>query len=159
MDLGDDDRQRVFSIMLCEKARQFYLDTLRPRKLSLPELVSKTKERFHTPECTLALLQEWDNLSLTTVKSKNPSCSPSECLERMIIKLTDIQSSLPSEYRNDTILHNKSLNAIRDVAECRLAYHKPAETVQCGISDLHPSLATSDNFSGSSLYIDPYLPI
>lgn len=154
-DLNEDDRQRAFSIMLCKEARQYYLDTLRIQKLPLDELVRRIKERFHTPERTRALLREWDNLSFTIVKSKFPSSSLSECLEMMISKLTDIQSSLPSEYRNDTILRNKLLNSVRDVAECRLAYHKPADTVQGVISDLHASLATSESFAGSSSLQQP----
>lgn len=63
----------------------------------------------------------------------------------MITALTDIQAFLPKEYRNDTILRKKLLNAVRTVDFCRLAYQKPAETVQSVISNLHFSLAFASN--------------
>ena len=60
----------------------------------------------------------------------------------LIGKLSDIQTSLPNEYRNDTILWNKLLNAVRDVDTCCLACDKPTDNFQGFISDIHASLAT-----------------
>lgn len=70
--------------------------------------------------------------------------------------MTDIQSSQPSEYQNDTIIRNEILNAAHDVAECRLAYQKQTDTIQGVISDLHASLATSESFSGASSVQHPF---
>lgn len=135
--------------MLYKEGRQFYLDNLRTQKISLDDLASWIKERFHTPKRTRTLLRKWDNLSLTIIKSKFPSISLSECLKKTISKLADIHSSLPSEYRNDTILGSKLLNAVWDVAECHFPYHKPADTVQGIILNLQASLATNEGLSGS----------
>lgn len=141
-DILNEDRNRAFSIMLTGHARQFYFDSLKRKNLSLVELEAAVKSRFLTPERTRALLREWEALSLMSIMSLHTSKSASSCLELLIEKLSDIQSSLPIEYRNETILKNKLLNAVKDVKDCQLAYHKPADTVQGVISDLHASLAT-----------------
>lgn len=62
----------------------------------------------------------------------------------MITTLTVIQASFPKKYRNDTILRNELLNAVRNVDAYRLAYHKPADTVQSVISDLLSSIASME---------------
>lgn len=141
--------------MLSGEARQFCLDPIRPQKLLLDEMIKKTKERLNTAKRTRVLLWELEQLSFSIVKSKNLTCSQSEFLEKIVSELTNIQSSLPSEYRNDTTLQNKLLNAVRDISECCLVYHKPADTVQGVISDFHMSLATSKSFAGSSSVQQP----
>lgn len=42
-ELSDRYRQRAFSVMLCGEVKHFYPDTLRSQKLSLDQLVTKTK--------------------------------------------------------------------------------------------------------------------
>lgn len=74
---------------------------------------------------------------------RNSEKTASTCLEFLTTKLTDIQASLPNDYRNDIILQNELLNAVKVVDECRLVYHKPSNTVQGVIYELHASLATS----------------
>lgn len=69
------------------------------------------------------------------------------CFELIIENILDIQSSLSSEYRNESVLQNKLLIAIKYVKSCQLAYYKPAETVQGVISDLHVSLATAKRYN------------
>lgn len=139
---------RYLNHALC-RGEKLLSENVKTRNLSLYELVIKTKERIYMAKRTRALLRERDNLSLTTIKLKNPSCLPSECLKRIISRLTDIQLLLPSEYRYDTIFRNKLLDPVRDVVKCRPAYHKPAKTVQGLISNLYALLAPSNNFAGS----------
>lgn len=88
------------------------------------------------------MLREWENLSLPVIIGRNIGKSASQCVELLITRLSDIQVSLPPEYHNDTILKNKLLNSVKKVEACRLAYQKPAETLQGIISDLHASVAT-----------------
>lgn len=68
----------------------------------------------------------------------------------MISKLTDIQSLLPPQCRNDAISRSKLLNSVRDVSECRLTYHKHADIIRGVISDSHELLSTRKNFVGPS---------
>jgi len=54
-------------------------------------------------------------------------------------------------------MHNKLLNAVKDVESCKLAYFKPAKTISGLISDLHASLAAAlppVRPGSSALYID-----
>lgn len=85
-------------------------------------------------------------------KKRNNSFTPNQYaidfLESLVENLSDIQTALPVEYRNEIIHCNQLLNAVKYVSVCSLAYHKPADTVQGGISDLHGSLATMDQLQG-----------
>lgn len=58
-------------------------------------------------------------LKLRPLESKNPCKGLSECLDLLVFRLCEIQVSLPVPYRNDTILREKLLNAIKDVDACR----------------------------------------
>lgn len=71
----------------------------------------------------------------------NVNKSPVACHEILISRLNDMQSSLPVEYRNDTILQNNLVNAVRVADDCEFFYHKLADTVQVVISGLHAALA------------------
>lgn len=142
-DITKEDRHRAFSIMLIGNARQYYFDSLKPCNLNHKGFEDAMKSRFQTPERTRALIREWDTLTLNKLVASNPTKTHSESLELLIGKSSDIQTALPSEDRNETIMKNKLLNAVRDVESCRLAYHKPADTVQGVISDLHASLSTA----------------
>lgn len=106
--------------------------------------------RFQTTKHTCALLWEWKALALKKIMVTNTEKEPSTCHESLFEKLLDIQTSLPSEYRSERILHNKLLNAVRDFESCLLAYHKHTDAVQEVISDQHASLATIKLPSGSS---------
>lgn len=83
-------------------------------------LVKGVKEQFETNKCKRALLLEWKALRLKDVFTTNRDETPSAFLEMLIAKLTDIQTSLIKEYRNDTILRSKLLNAVSNVDDCRL---------------------------------------
>lgn len=119
-DVTTDDHARAFSIMLTLNARQYYLDVLRSKNLSLDDLAKSMKDRFCTFELRLALLREWDSLSLNIKKI-------------LISKVSDIQISLQNEYRSVTISRDKLLNALRDVSDCRFAYHNRLILFRCHI--------------------------
>lgn len=124
-------------------ARQFYFDNLQSKFLNPDEFAQAVLKRFETPEITRALLGEWNGLKFNKVVSMNVEKAGSEFLEVFITRLADIQSSLPVEYPNDIIFRNKLFNAVQNVDAFRLAYHKPAETVQGLIPDLYASLAVT----------------
>lgn len=137
------ERHRAFSIMLSSNARQYYFDHLQNKGLNLEELSSATKERFHTEERIRTLLREWESITLGSIKKKYTGKSSTACLEILLTRIQDIQLSLPKEYRNDVLLKNKILNAVKDVEECKLAYYKPADSINGVIADLHSALATA----------------
>lgn len=61
----------------------------------------------------------------------------------MVAKLGDIQSSLPMEYRNDTIFRKKLHNDVHDLDECRPASRELEDAIQGVTSDLHASLVAT----------------
>lgn len=149
-DVAEDERQSAFLIMFTGHARQFYFDHLKREKLTFGELENEVRKRFMTPERMRALLRGCDSISVTHVLDTDPEKSSSSCLEMMIERLSNIQSALPVEYRNETVLLKKLLNAARDVDSSQFAYLKPADTVQGVIADLYASLFTAKRRSTSS---------
>lgn len=129
--------------MLCGSALQYYFDVLKEKDMDLNGLTDSIKNRFQTSERSRALLGEWEGTSFESFMAKNDGKNYTECLEILIGRLSDIKISLPSAYRGEEILKDKSLNSVREIDACRLAYHKPAETLEGIISDLHASMATS----------------
>lgn len=94
--------------ILTGMARQLYLDVLRPKSMS-------------TPERRGALLREWDSISLKFILFNSLDQSPSDRIDLLVSKLSDIQTSLPEDYQSDTILRDKLINPVRAVSDCLLA--------------------------------------
>lgn len=157
--ISDDDRPKALSIMLTEPASTFYQDYLRQKNLSLTELADAMKESLQPPERKRALLREWNSLTLKTMFESNIDKSPVECLELLITRLSEIQSNLQTEHRKDTILRDRLLIATLEVDACRLAYHKPSDTLQGVISDGHASLGTHASPSKPSSSSDNTAPV
>lgn len=80
-------------------------------------------------------------LSLELVIAGLPSKSLNECLDVLVSLLQDIQASLSSGYRRDSILRNRLLNAVRDFEQCRLGRHRPADAFHDVVFDHHSSLS------------------
>lgn len=120
---------------------QFYFDFLQGKNLDYVRLCLEIKGRFITAEHTRALLIEWDSLSFKSIIAKGGCSSDQDYLEKLVSKLQDTQSLLPSEYKSEEILKNRLLNSVKDIEACQLAYYKPASTLQGVISDIHASLA------------------
>lgn len=116
--------------MLTGHAWWFYFDSLKRKDLPLAPFETTIKSRFLTLKRTGALLRECDLLTLMSIMLLHTNDSLSKCLEVLIEKLSDIQSSLPTEYRSKTILKKNLLSFIEDVKDYQLAYHKSADTVQ-----------------------------
>lgn len=89
--------------MLRESASQYYFDACKEKCLTLDELASTIRSRFHTAERTRALLREWEILSLPVIIEGNIGKSASQCLELLITRLSDIRVSPPLEYRRHDI--------------------------------------------------------
>lgn len=101
-DVPDDDQHQVFFIMLTSHARQYDFDTLKYQNLYLCGLEIGMESRLLAPERTRALLREWESLSLTRIIACQSDLSASACLELPLEELSDIQTSLSLEYRNET---------------------------------------------------------
>lgn len=90
-----------------------------------------------------ALIREWDSLSFLLVMRRNPGKSHTECLNKIVSRLTDIQTALSDANHAEPILKINLLDTVKDVFECQQAHQKPADSIPGFISDLHSTLATS----------------
>lgn len=140
----------AFSVMFTGRELQFYFDFAQRKNLDFEALCLEIKGRFITAERTRALLSEWNSLSLKSVIAKGGCSSDQNYLEKLVSKLQDIQSALPTEYKSKEIL--KLLNSIKDIDACQLAYYKPANILQGLISDIHASLATTSTTNGADAF-------
>lgn len=128
-DVLSEDCTSAFTMILTGEARKFYLDIPRSKNPSFEYLANSVKSRFHMTERRRDLLQKWDSISLNVLMSNSPDKSPSNFLEHMIARLSDIQTSLPEDNQCGSILPDKLLNAVRVVSDCRLTYHKQPDSV------------------------------
>lgn len=126
--------------MLTCRATDFYFDNLRGRDMSFENMTAAVKRRFITAEHERTLVPEWDSLKLNGVMSEYVGKPPKFFLEELVSRMHALQSGLPKTYCNDEIFNNILLNDVKHVEGCRVAYFKPAATVEGLISDLHSSL-------------------
>lgn len=141
--------QNIFNLV-DRKSKGFYFDSLKGKGFSFSELTRSVKRRFITAEYERTLVREWDSLTLNAVMAENSGKSGKYCLEEPVSRMHPLHSGLPSTYCNDEVFKNKLLNAVKDVEASRLAFFKPAERVECLISDLHSSLAIEPTRQQSS---------
>lgn len=125
--------------------------------MTFSDATSAIKARLETEERTRDLLREWESISLQGSIKKSEDNHPMSGLGIKLSRLTEIQRYPPDVYRNDTIMINKVLSAVMDVDACKLACHKPLESLQGNISDLQASVATvgnGNNFKPSVNMVD-----
>ena len=82
------------------------------------------------------MLEKWKTLTLRKVISRpeNSSKTTTECLELLILELRRIQYGLDPDLRTEKLLHNKMINACRDLPACKPACFK-APTSFAGLFD------------------------
>lgn len=146
-ELHEYQRRIAFSTMLCGIARQLYFDFLKSNNLELNVLVSEMKTRFELLERGQAHLREWDRITLHKMSVENPQLSSKECLEKLLGRISDLQTGLPEIYLHNTIHRDKLMNAVCNVVECAVAHQKPSEAVQGMILDLYACLANASKIT------------
>lgn len=139
--LDEADKPKAVSIMLKERALQYYFDHFQGKSLSFDGLCGAIRKRFLTEEHTRGLLREWDIITPETIMSENSGKKATECLDLLVARLEDIQSGLTKYYQNEVFLKKKLLDAVKDIEACKLAYYKPADEFEGVIYDLYSSLA------------------
>ena len=70
----------AFSIMFEGAARSYYLAKVKGKCHTFEEAVALIRKRFITPERTRALVQEWEEMSLSEFLKADPT-KPKQCLE------------------------------------------------------------------------------
>lgn len=130
-----------FSVNLTGRANQFCFDKLGEYNLILTELANAVRARIHTEERTTALLQKQVNISLKQTLTEQPSKTGQKRFELMVSRYHNLQASLSTEFKKNSFIHYRFLNAVCDADFCRFAYHNPADVFQEVIFDLYSSLS------------------
>ena len=130
----------AYSTMLKDRAEQFYYDHLAERDLQFEEMVTRTKEFFHTVENRQLYLQEWRSTTLLRVIQGNPDKDLSQCLEVVVDKLQKVHKGLSSNYHADYNLAEQLVNACQGVEACALVLMKPVTTFESVASDLRSAI-------------------
>lgn len=87
---------------------------------------------------------EWNTTTLAQYIKEYLTLSNRECLEKMISRPRELQTSLPSDYHSEEILKNILLTACVGIEETRIARQKVAPTLEGVVADLYTSTPTSD---------------
>lgn len=101
--------------MLRDGARQFYFDNLMKENLNFDEMVSRTREFFHTVEDRQMYIQEWRSTTFVRIVKANPDKDLSQCFEILVSKLQKIYKGLsgatrrPRAQRNSCSTHARAL--------------------------------------------------
>ena len=130
----------AFSIILKDKASNFYYNKIARRLYDFHIIVNLIRSHFKTEENRQKYLSEWRKTTLTRMISKNPDKSKLECLELMLNKLRTAQRGLTTQYQNENSLRDQVLNACRGIEECNLALFKPAPTFEGLCADLRAAI-------------------
>lgn len=140
----DIEKPRAYPIMLNSFALQHYFNALQERSLTWDEVIETTRKKFAIAEHTLKLIHEWSEITLQTIMVRKRENITAECLKRFASQLQDVQSALHLAYRNENFLHNKLLNAIKNVDACKLSYSKSAESLSGLTSNIHITCSIND---------------
>lgn len=124
--------------------------------LSLDDIVVRFRTQYNKPERQLRLLNEYNNSSLRTYQTRNPSDSLYDNLQRYLHRMQELCSIIPSmSASSDSDFIVKILSGVAGVREFAIILYRPPATIQGFINDL--KWATSKSFaqpseSGSSSY-------
>ncbi|KAI1798510.1 putative transposase [Daldinia bambusicola] len=114
----------AFSTMLKGRALQYYYDHLSMKGLNFQEMVTRTKNFFHTVENTQIVIME------------NPDDDLATSLEKLIVKLERVHKGLAINYTGDTHLKEGLMNAVQGHPAFGNVLLRPATTFDSLCSEL-----------------------
>jgi hypothetical protein len=89
--LPETQYHNAYSVMLKERASNFYYDKLAGRSHDFQTMIDLTKAHFETEENDQKYLSEWRETTLLRMISENPGKSRLECFQLTVDKLKKIQ--------------------------------------------------------------------
>lgn len=78
--------------------------------MTIDEMLNSIRIRYKQEELSRAMLREWYDLSLPLILRYNKNKPKTDCWNLLLSGLSDIQTSLPTQYHSETTLKNKVLN-------------------------------------------------
>lgn len=115
-------KPKAFSIMLNERAFQYYFDHLQGKRINFEDLCGAILKRFLTGEQTSGVLRDQDSIKLETILSANTGRRANDWLNLLVVRLEDIQSGLLNDYQKEEFLEKKLQNAVKGIKACKLDY-------------------------------------
>jgi hypothetical protein len=138
-------RYKAYPRMLRGLAKDHYFSNLRnsSQTLNLDQLCTATRNYFEGEEYRRRMLEQWNTLTLRKVinRPENSSKTMTECLEFLILELRRIQYGLDPDLRTEKLLHNKMINACRDLPACKPACFKPPASLAGLFDDLREAIS------------------
>lgn len=142
-DVPNDAMAKAFPTMLRGLALDYYYSNLSASKhLPFDDVCNAVRDYFEGAEYRRSTLTKWNSLTLKSVMEKNKDKSMEECLQLLLKDLRHLQHGLDSGLRDERFIHNKLLNACRELPACQYACFKPADTMAGLINDLRSSIVT-----------------
>lgn len=141
--ISKKEKPCVLSIMRKDRASKCQSDSPQNKGLMCNELVFPVRKCFITAKPTRAQIREWASTTFENSIKKNWGRKTTDWLQLLVNKLQDLQSSLPTAYKSEDILYNKTLNEVKDVEAYKLSHFKPADKVSGLIDNLHSAISTS----------------
>ena len=149
-------RHRAYPRMLRGLAKDHYFSNLQksPQKLNLEQLCVATRNYFEGEEYRRRMLEKWNTLTLRKVISRpeNSSKTTTECLELLILELRRIQYGLDPDLRTEKLLHNKMINACRDLPACKPACFKAPTSLAGLFDDLREAISIYEPSENSEVH-------
>lgn len=87
---------------------------------------------------------------------RNERRSAGNCLEMMIVRPSDIQTSLSKTFQTETVKMRNILNVVKEFEPCKIAYQKPSDSLQGIISHLHAAVTifSACSTNPDTFYVD-----
>lgn len=155
-DVPDEAKLKAFPTMLKGPALDYYYSNVTSNRLpvTFDGVCYAMHTYFEGEEYRRSILVKWNNTSLKSIiaRPENEGKSTEDCLQILIRELQHLQHGLNPELRSDPFIHNKLLDACREVKACQYACYKPAGDLAGLINDLRSSIVTHDKSNSSEAF-------
>jgi hypothetical protein len=88
---------------------------------TLKQLCDTTHNYFEGEEYRYGMLEHWNTLTLKKIMNRveNSEKTTIDCLELLILELSQVQNGLDPNLQMEKLLHRKVINVCRDILACK----------------------------------------
>lgn len=122
-EIGEDMYHAVFPDILFERAEDFYLNIIGPRK-RWDEIYNLLDTHFNTSLNHAEYYLDWTTLTFERVREENPDTPAKEVLKKLIDKLQIVQRALGEGYQGEIALQHRNGRISPLVGQKELADHR-----------------------------------
>lgn len=121
---------RLLQFCLLSMREKSTVKSWKKTQLNLHFLATAIRARFQTEKETRALHLDWDRLALLSRNRDNQSKTLTNCLQMLISRFSNIQSSFPEQYHNRVVMRDKLMDTIYNLNVWHLQYQKSFATLK-----------------------------